>query len=119
MSYDKIGKTVEFDILASDIDYCYGWSGTDYARTSHPDYSPSYLVLNTPNSSSFVARYYTLYNSSGVALRGDLDCNYLRGDGSVFQLKGLELKDSRLSSIPPKPNAHIDSKKYMGLPPID
>ena len=119
MSYTYNGNTDEFDILASDIDYSYGWSGTDYARTSQPDYSPSYLELWEYNTSSFLATNYNLYTNAGTALRGKIDCNYVRGDGSVFMLKGLVLKDSRLSLIPPKPNVHIDSQRYNGLPPVE
>lgn len=104
MCYGNTGK--EFDILASDINTSY------YTlRTSHPD---SQNLLELYVWSSYPGAYYRNLST----LRGKIDSNYVRNDGSVFLLGGLVLKDSRLESIPPRPHQDTEERIFLELPPV-
>jgi hypothetical protein len=99
----------EFDILVADIDIVYG--DRPSASTGHSGTGLTLLTTEDPNA---LSRY------TGET-RGDVDLNYARTDGSVFGVKKVQMRDSRMSRVEYKDRNHGSqlSDKWTNLPKVD
>lgn len=109
-------KGEEFDILASDIDIT---NAGRYALSSHPDRNTGALSSGPWVRSIHITNSYWW---NDVGLRGPVDYNFCREDGSVFRINNVAQDDSRLSHIPYKYyNSDLRSLDiaYTLLPNVD
>ncbi|MDX1682120.1 MAG: prepilin-type N-terminal cleavage/methylation domain-containing protein [Phycisphaeraceae bacterium] len=112
----------EFDILAADMAKAHN-VGSIFVQSAHHD-SNEFLLQKALNFKpdierpAFFARYPFDTTFSGV---GSMDLNYVRTDGSAFQVERVVFDDPRLSKIPVKEHlaSDIGSGSFVQLPDIN
>ena len=82
----------EFDILAGDLERMYYTANR--AHASHPDAS-GLLTFRTVFAPDIGAHW----RNESAAVRGPLDLQYLRDDGSVFRLNNVQQTDGRVVKV--------------------
>ncbi len=112
MTWNAGGTTYEFDVLLADLDR---WrSTTTRLSSAHPDRDGILSVNQGSTSYSSINQY------GGVAsVRGEIDRNFLRTDGSCYRLTGIATPhpvcDPRLVAVPFKNDELTHANGY--LPP--
>ncbi len=106
------GNSYEFDVLVTDVDR---WrSASTTISSAHPD-REGILPLRRNNDSNSAIHIY----GGPAPVRGDIDRNFLRTDGSCFRLPGIATPDpvcdSRVVPVPYRYETPNHAKGY--LPP--
>ncbi len=103
-----------FDILSADYERNWNDQGMQNYIASHPD---SGGLMGITDMEGLTPDYTAQYYRYGVLnVRGPLDRNFLRTDGSVFILRRLTMGDGRVVRLPLSPSLG-NPNSYCYLPP--
>lgn len=109
-------KGEEFDIIAGDMSVLYR---DDATFSTHPDRKTGIMSLKA--SWKHGNPLWSMWQNYDTHLRGDLDLNFVRGDGSAFRITDIGIDDPRLSRVHYKwTNASKSTDdRWAQLPPAE